>query len=258
MDEEQRISACKASVRQIYTMLHSSPNDWRYYIVTARGVIASIESTTFMHSSSRVAEQTWLVNGLQQLAYHDADNGNVPDVADWCTRQWLTILQRHPDNVPALNGIGQNWLSRAQVSLARIHRVEQSSSSSGGSSTRVTLSSGSMTGSEEERQASQAAIEAEARLHTADYVEARGILLPATEYLNKAVEAAQAQNMLTGDLLATTAEAYMSLGNVSYTRINEQYFHQAISYLRMATNVPGYSLSPHLQQYLDDYGRLME
>ncbi|KAK5243126.1 hypothetical protein LTR16_008094, partial [Cryomyces antarcticus] len=53
--------------------------------------------------------------------------------------------------------------------------------------------------------------------------------------------------MLTGDLLATTAEAYMSLGNVSYTRINEQYFHQAISYLRMATNVPGYSLSPHLQ-----------
>ncbi|KAK5013890.1 hypothetical protein LTR60_003631 [Cryomyces antarcticus] len=110
-----------------------------------------------------------------------------------------------------------------------------------------------MTGSEEERQASQAAIEAEARLHTADYVEARGILLPATEYLNKAVEAAQAQNMLTGDLLATTAEAYMSLGNVSYTRINEQYFHQAISYLRMATNVPGYSLSPHLQQSVSLY-----
>ncbi|KAK5006246.1 hypothetical protein LTR39_005714 [Cryomyces antarcticus] len=59
--------------------------------------------------------------------------------------------------------------------------------------------------------------------------------------------------MLTGDLLATTAEAYMSLGNVSYTRINEQYFHQAISYLRMATNVPGYSLSPHLQQSVSLY-----
>lgn len=47
-----------------------------------------------------------------------------------------------------------------------------------------------------------AAAEAEARLHTADYVEARGILLPATEYFSKAVESAEEQGIIDGPLLA--------------------------------------------------------
>ena len=45
-------------------------------------------------------------------------------------------------------------------------------------------------------------MEAESRLHTADYVEARGILLPAVEYLRRAVEMARTQDKLTGDLLS--------------------------------------------------------
>jgi hypothetical protein len=44
--------------------------------------------------------------------------------------------------------------------------------------------------------------EAESRLHTADYVEARGILLPAVEYLKRAVELAGTQEKVTGDLLS--------------------------------------------------------
>lgn len=46
-------------------------------------------------------------------------------------------------------------------------------------------------------------MQAEDRLHTADYVEARGVLLPATEYLKRAVDSAQVQGILTGQLLAT-------------------------------------------------------
>ena len=48
--------------------------------------------------------------------------------------------------------------------------------------------------------------EAEQRLHTADYVEARGILLPATEYLQRAVDAARSQGNVTGFLLSTVRE----------------------------------------------------
>ena len=48
--------------------------------------------------------------------------------------------------------------------------------------------------------------EAEQRLHTADYVEARGILLPATEYLQRAVDAARSQGNVTGSLLSTVRE----------------------------------------------------
>ena len=40
----------------------------------------------------------------------------------------------------------------------------------------------------------------------------------------------------------------MSLGNVSYSCVNERYFRQALIYLRRASQLPGYSLSPYLQK----------
>lgn len=41
----------------------------------------------------------------------------------------------------------------------------------------------------------------------------------------------------------------MSLGNVSYSYVNERYFRQALIYLRRASQLPAYTLSPYLQQY---------
>jgi hypothetical protein len=38
-----------------------------------------------------------------------------------------------------------------------------------------------------------------------DYVEARGILLPAVEYLKRAVDAAHTQGKISGDLLSTVS-----------------------------------------------------
>jgi hypothetical protein len=57
--------------------------------------------------------------------------------------------------------------------------------------------------SEMASQTSHGSEEAEQRLHTADYVEARGILLPAVDYLRRAVEQAGAQDSLSGPLLIT-------------------------------------------------------
>lgn len=204
MNEEQRITVCKTSLNQIYAMLRSSPQNWRNYIQLARSVIAHLDATTFMQQTSRTAEQVWAIAALQQLAYMDADNGAVADVASWCSRQWLTISQRDPQNVAALRGIGQSWLSRAQPVLARIHRAEGSSSSSGGSS-QQSAQSRSGNGNGNGRRSANSRADADRRTDTQDYVEARQYLQPATEYLERAVTAATAQRALSGDLLATVS-----------------------------------------------------
>lgn len=42
----------------------------------------------------------------------------------------------------------------------------------------------------------------------------------------------------------------MSLGNVSSTRVNGDYFHQALVFLQKASEMPGYAMPVHLQQYV--------
>jgi hypothetical protein len=136
-----------------------------------------------------------------------------------CLRQALTLLQVYSEDIDLLMCklnilriyrllnravIGQNWLLRAQKLLCRIHHTEQGSSSSGSAGSQdPPLSS-----SEEQRRAIKATIEAEDRLHSADYVEARGILLPAVEYLKHAVDAAVLRNDLSGSLLSMVRTAY--------------------------------------------------
>jgi len=92
-------------------------------------------------------------------------------------------------------GVGSWWLSRAQPSLARIHAVDGSSSGSEGSR-KYSGENGGRAPNEEQAQS-----EADARLGTADYVEARGILQPATDFLRRAVDEASSQSSLTGHLL---------------------------------------------------------
>lgn len=47
-----------------------------------------------------------------------------------------------------------------------------------------------------------------------------------------------------------TAESYMSLGNVSSPRSNEEQFRRSLQLLRAASMIPGYALSRYLQQYV--------
>lgn len=205
MNEEQRIAVCKTSLNQIYAMLRSSPQDWRNYLNLARTIITHLNSTTFMQQGNRTQEQVWMIAGLQRLAFAEPDSGGVNDIAAWCSRQWLVIYQREPNNLAALRGIGQVWLARAQPVLARIHRIDGSSSSSGGSA----RSQRSLPGSREGNTSPTQTAEAERRAGTSDYVEARGFLQPATEYLERAVAVATAQRAVSGDLLATVSIAIL-------------------------------------------------
>ncbi|GAB7364423.1 hypothetical protein MBLNU230_g4964t1 [Neophaeotheca triangularis] len=246
MNEEQRITVCKTSTSRITTMLSTSPQDYHSYLPLARQITAHLDATTFMSQTTRTAEQTWIIASLQRLAFIDADNGGVLDIAAWCSRQWLLIVQRDALNVGALKGLGQIWLARAQPALARIQQGENDASGDG--SVGSNASTGGKKESKEKR-AAEARQEAERRAGSADYVEARGMVQPASEYLERAVRTAGAQKALSGDLLVTAAEAYMSLGNVSGPRASEPHFKRAVQLLRAASAVPGYTLPAHLQQY---------
>jgi len=236
---EQRIAVCKAILQQVSQVLNSSPQDWHSQVPSGRSVIESLDSSTLMDSPQRVEEQIWVIDQLQKLAYSDPDSGGVHDIADWCLNKWLQILPYHSQEVRILQGeskklvcaflfqrrvenfslgnilggcaglltiragIGHWWLLKAQPSLARVHAIDGSSSScSSGTSLGQTGHGLLLSRSEEDRQAAGAAAEAEMRVNTSDYVEARGLLVPATEYLARGVEWAVHHNNVGGQLLA--------------------------------------------------------
>lgn len=101
-----------------------------------------------------------------------------------------------------MTGLGQAWLARSQSVLARIHRTEGSSSSGSSGRPQSLPDRFAYSSSEEARDAERATAEADARAHTADYVEARGMLIPAVDYFSRAIEVAERAGLLTGELLS--------------------------------------------------------
>jgi len=99
-------------------------------------------------------------------------------------------------------GLGHNWLQRSQATLAKIHREEGSGSSSG--------SSNQGTGKESQSKPSSIStngcgVAAALRAQSPLFVEARGYLQPAVDFLSGAVSAAEQSNSLTGKLLASVS-----------------------------------------------------
>ncbi|KAF2831789.1 hypothetical protein CC86DRAFT_402285 [Ophiobolus disseminans] len=247
--DENAVNSLMSTVELISTNLDARPESWREQLQAIRNTTMSLEILDKTPEEARKRWQLPLVTVFQRVAFADADNGIIQDVANWCLRQALTLLHLYPEDADVLALIGRNWLMRAQKSLASIHLAERGSSS--GSSV-----SASAQGHDQEGKSARAFAEAEERLHTADYVEARGILLPAIEYFQRAVDTARSQDIVTGTLLSTAAETYMSMGNVTSSRVNDQYFQQAMAYLREAAELAEYTLPAHLEQYLDEYGAL--
>ncbi|RMZ86918.1 hypothetical protein DV736_g5856, partial [Chaetothyriales sp. CBS 134916] len=256
--EEQRVAEIIARLRSAHAEGSQAQGSISSRLSTARAMIAFLDSSNFIDWPDRYDDQVFVISELQNLAYHEADRGGDIEIGQWCIRQYLHLLaQSREDNVEVLTGLGQAWLLRAQSTLARIGRND--GSSSGASSTRPSSSTGrvSFTSSDDARETARATAEADALAGTPDYVEARGMLLPAAEYFQRAITAAESLHRLDGALLSLAAEAHISLGSVSPSHHNEQYFNQAISYLQTASQITGFHLSPFLQHYLDDFGRLM-
>ncbi|KAF2009854.1 hypothetical protein BU24DRAFT_66131 [Aaosphaeria arxii CBS 175.79] len=180
-----------SNIELVNAMLDADPQSWRDHLRIIRTIIATTDMSSITPNQGRKASQIQMIRVCQRVAYADADNGGMLDIGNWCLRQALSLLSLYPNEVGVLELIGRNWLLRAQKSLAKIQLTDPESSSSGASLCYSTSPG------DRNRQVA----EAEERLYTADYVEARGILLPATEYLQRAVDNARAQDVLTGSLL---------------------------------------------------------
>lgn len=103
-ENENLVEQCKTIVTQIDEMLAEYPSNFEAHLPGARSVMTTLDRIHFFRAASRVAEQNWLVTGLQELAYHDADNGNIQDIARWCQESFLKILRNHPNNADTLSG----------------------------------------------------------------------------------------------------------------------------------------------------------
>ena len=107
------------------------------------------------------------------------------------------------------DAIGQAWLWKAQPTLARIHEREARSPSSSGSGRRSGSDYRNSNGEYDSEPAQiEADTEADARVGSPEYIEARTILQPATEYLDRAVTAMNQQRIQDGSLLTLVSLFY--------------------------------------------------
>jgi hypothetical protein len=98
------------------------------------------------------------------------------------------------------SGLGNNWLQRAQRTLARIHHEEGADSSSGGSSQAGDIED--LVTLEDDAEWEIVPPHPDPRRQGPLYVEARGYLQPAVDFFTRAVQSADADDTTTGDLLA--------------------------------------------------------
>ncbi|KAI5799162.1 hypothetical protein DFH27DRAFT_86242 [Peziza echinospora] len=228
MSADQYIESAKQGLINASDYLKTS--NWRAGISAVRTCIGYVDTSGIMHDNNRLEERLWILKMVQQFAYHDQDAGGIREFSNWCELQYNNILCYYPSHVQALQGLGQAWLSKAQYWLSRVYNEDRSDDDDD---------------------------VADRRRYTPDYVEAKAALIPAVDFFVRAVEAANSQGCLTGDLLAKRAEACMSLGNVSRTRDAQAHFKDALLCLRTASSMPGYCLPSHLARYYRENEHLL-
>ena len=102
---EQQLLTCRTNIAQVYTMLQEGPENWESCIGIARSVMTSIDAIPFMTDTTRIDEQLWIIDGLQKLASQKPGNRDLSDIAHWCARQWLVVLEHHPQHIGTLQGL---------------------------------------------------------------------------------------------------------------------------------------------------------
>jgi hypothetical protein len=114
---EDLVEQVKSIVTLLYEVVSSRPHECPTYIPSARSAMTALDHLHFFRDPARFAEQVWIIQGLQNFAYHDADNGCIRDVAEYAQASWLRVLQNFPENVETLTG-EHNLLSHRQFPLS--------------------------------------------------------------------------------------------------------------------------------------------
>ncbi len=103
--EEQRVSEIISSLRILRSETPSTQAQIDTRVEAARGIVAALNATPFMTWSERYEDQIFVISELQNLAYHEVDGRGVQDVAQWCIRQYLQIInQSREESFEALAG----------------------------------------------------------------------------------------------------------------------------------------------------------
>jgi len=86
------------TVEMISNDLDMRPESWREHLQAVRDTTGSLDFCGTTTDEVRKQWQLPVISVFQRVAYADADNGAVFDVAAWCLRQSLTLLQIYPDD----------------------------------------------------------------------------------------------------------------------------------------------------------------
>jgi hypothetical protein len=158
----------------------------------ARCLMTKIRPLPGPYTNFALERWTHLIQLLQDLAYVEPDNGDV-EISRWCEGQWAQTLACHPHDMNTMQGLGQLWLFKAQPSLARIYERERSPSPED----RVQAYHLGLA----RPLADPSEAEHTARINSSDYIEARALLHPAIEHLDKAVAEAELRGVTNGKLM---------------------------------------------------------
>jgi hypothetical protein len=102
---EDVIEQVKGIVTLLYETVSRRPNECEAYIPSARSVMSALDQIHFFRDPQRFAEQLWILEGLQQFTFHDADVGYNRDIVEFCEASWLRMLVNFPDNEQILKGM---------------------------------------------------------------------------------------------------------------------------------------------------------
>ena len=102
--EERRIDEILTNLRTLASLNPTTRTENNARVDTARTIIQFLHTSTFMIWPDCYDDQIFLITEMQKIAYHEADDGGVQDIAQWCIMQFLDILARYPDSIQALTG----------------------------------------------------------------------------------------------------------------------------------------------------------
>jgi hypothetical protein len=100
--DDNSVRKLMSTVQLISTNLDIRPESWREQVQAIRNTTMSLEILDTVPDLTQKRWQLPLVSVFQRVAYGDADNGPVQDMADWCLRQALTLLRLYPEDAEVL------------------------------------------------------------------------------------------------------------------------------------------------------------
>lgn len=80
------------------------PPNWQTYLSSARCAITVLSELGLISDLQDHAQQIWIIQGLQDFIFIEADITAVEDIAAWCQSAWLRLLESDPENIKSLIG----------------------------------------------------------------------------------------------------------------------------------------------------------